>query len=379
MQPFTIGKAQAMGGLAYGFRDSYSINPLNPAASTSVAQNTFMMDLALSGCASWFDTGSGTSSQFSGNLEYVAFQMPLGKFAALSFGLLPYSSVGYSYYTESTVPTYVKADSTALSRQTFEGDGGFTQVYLGVSFDILDRVAIGIQGKYMFGKVEHGRQISFTSDNSYTTTTSISELNVSTFLVDFGLQYHQPIGTDELIIGAAYSLSLPMNIWGSTTTTTTSTKTVGADGGFDFPHSGGAGISYRWKDRLLVGVDYSLQHFSGARYYGRTDTLVDRHKVAIGAEYVHDLNSKKYVDRIRFRIGANYANSYTKVNGASYDEFAITAGMGFPLFNAMTILNFYMEYGHRGSMAGTRFVEQYFKFGLGISLNERWFVKRKFN
>ncbi|HPG55410.1 MAG TPA: hypothetical protein PK641_03295, partial [Candidatus Enterocola sp.] len=74
-----------------------------------------------------------------------------------------------------------------------------------------------------------------------------------------------------------------------------------------------------------------------------------------------------------------YSNSYAKVNGAYYNEFAITMGIGFPLFSSLTTLNLLLEYGQRGSVSTTKLLEQYFKIGLNVSLNERWFVKRKFN
>ena len=60
-------------------------------------------------------------------------------------------------------------------------------------------------------------------------------------------------------------------------------------------------------------------------------------------------------------------------------EFAITAGVGLPLFNNLTTINVFVEYGHRGGLKSVGLVEDYFTFGLDIALNERWFVKRRLN
>lgn len=380
LQSFTVGKAVSMGGLAYGMRDGSTITPANPASSTAIGQKTFMMDLGVSGMVDCFTTSDAYSSQFIGNIDYVAFQFPLAKFAAVSFGVLPYSTVGYDYSASAQYPSYAAADSTITATQSFSGSGGFTEVYLGFSFDIFDRVAVGVQGKYMFGRINRQRDVSFPGESVYYSSTSqTATMNVSSFLCDFGLQYHQPIGNDELVIGAAYSLALPLNIWSTTTTVTTATKTESSNAGFDYPHTVGAGFTYRIGQRWLFGADYQWQDFADARYAGRTDSLLTRHKIAAGVEYVHDATSKKYIEAMRFRLGMNYANSYAKVNAHSYSEWAITAGVGFPMLSSRSTINLHLEYGHRGSIAGTGLLEQYFKFGVSVSLAETWFVKRKFN
>lgn len=380
LQSFTVGKAVSMGGLAFGFRDGSTITPANPAASTAIGQKTFMMDLGVSGMVDCFNTSDSYSSQFTGNIDYVAFQFPLAKFAAVSFGVLPFSTVGYDYSASAEYPSYAAQDSMITASQSFSGSGGFTEVYLGFSFDIYDRVAIGVQGRYMFGRIQQSREVSFPEESTYySSTTQTTNMNVSSFLCDFGIQYHQPIGGDELVLGAAYSLSLPLNIWSQITTVTTSTNVDNENYGFDYPHSIGAGFTYRIKQRWLFGADYSWQDFSDARYFGRTDSLLNRHRIAAGIEYVHNVESRKYIEAMRFRLGMNYANSYAKVNGSSYSEWALTAGIGFPMLSNRSTINLHLEYGRRGSVAGTGLLEQYFKFGVSVSLAETWFVKRKFN
>ena len=36
-----------------------------------------------------------------------------------------------------------------------------------------------------------------------------------------------------------------------------------------------------------------------------------------------------------------------------------------------------MEYGQQVSIQEQGLIERYYNFGIGVSLNERWFVKRK--
>ena len=145
------GALLSLGGVGYGMRTNRTINPSNPASYTSIDSLTFMMDLGLSGVIDGAKTNAGRNTQFAGNIDYVSFQMPLSKWAAVSFGLSPLTVVGYEYLNSSTQPMY-GYDKSLEVKEYFTGEGGVTQVYLGFSFDIYDRVAIGVNGKHLFGK-----------------------------------------------------------------------------------------------------------------------------------------------------------------------------------------------------------------------------------
>jgi long-subunit fatty acid transport protein len=174
-------------------------------------------------------------------------------------------------------------------------------------------------------------------------------------------------------------MKLPMN---NTTEITSTTNVVDVDKSkyeFDYPQTVGAGLSYLWNNRLLIGADVTWMELSKVKYYSKENVFSDRFVYALGVEYLHNPESKKYVELMRFRLGANYSNSYAKVNGQDYNKWAITCGIGFPLPNTKTTLNLHFEYGQQGSLKNIGLVEQYGKIGIGVSLNERWFVKRKFN
>ncbi len=372
-----FGANKSIGGLGYGMRSKTSINSMNPASYTAVDSLTFMLDLGVKGKIDGFKTASSTSTLFNGNFDYLAIQVPVAKFAALSFGISPLSVVGYDYSFTDVKDPYTHKDTLTV-KQSFNGTGGMTQVYLGLSFDILDRVSVGVNGHYLFGNIAHYRQVSFPYESLYIGTTQQENLYVSAWLCDVGVQYHQPIGDDELVIGGAYSLQLPMNNRSVITTQTTLIETIeDNESQFDYPQTVGAGFSYKWNNRLLIGADVTWQNFAATHYYGETNQLNDRFVYAIGAQYVHNPTSKSYVERMEFRLGANYSNSYINIDGKGFDKWAITWGIGFPLPNTLTKLNLHMEYGQQGSVVTNGLQERYFEFGVGISLNERWFVKRK--
>ena len=96
---------RAMGGVGLGMRSNRAINPAQPASYTSIDSLTFAMDIAASATWSRYQDASGMRNVANGNLEYLTFQIPLWKrWIAMSFGLIPYSSVGYSIsMNDSTV------------------------------------------------------------------------------------------------------------------------------------------------------------------------------------------------------------------------------------------------------------------------------------
>ena len=380
LQSMGVGAARAMGGIGYGIRDHRIINPMNPASYSSIDSLTFMLNFAGSGTVNGVSSGSEIYNQFRGRVDYVAIQIPIYKFIAFSIGVIPFSSVGYKYASTYDLKDYSKSEGTINVKQTYEGTGGFTQAYAGLSFNILDRVAVGANARFMFGKVTHSRWVEFPNESFHVGTLQTHYMYSTSWLCDVGVQYTQPLGgKNTLVIGGAYSFKLPMNIKSQITTYTNKEDVDNTKYDFDYPQSVGVGLSYRMGETLLAGVDFEWRDFSNARYYGVTDTLLTTYKIALGAEYVYKPGSKKYADNIRYRIGANFSPSYVKINNNRYMEFAITAGVGLPLFNNLTTINVFVEYGHRGGLKTVGLVEDYFTFGLDIALNERWFVKRRLN
>ena len=128
------GNSKAMGGIAYGLRDRYQTNFANPASYTAVDSLTFMFDGGISMQNTNFSNGAVKKNAKNSSFDYITMQFRLSKWGAMSIGLLPYSNVGYSMYesgeTEDGTP-YVN---------TFSGEGGLHQLYLGAGFKILKKI-----------------------------------------------------------------------------------------------------------------------------------------------------------------------------------------------------------------------------------------------
>lgn len=372
-----FSRSQAMGGTSIGLRTKNSINPNNPASYSSLDSTSFIFEMGVSGLLSNFRSAGAQSTSFTGNLDYIALQSPITKWMGLSAGLIPYSYVGYNYkYTDSLkIPM---SENFNVYDKTYYGTGGISQVYLGLSVDIANHLALGVNGYYMFGNINHYKAVSYNQSELTTTNTIMkSNLYVRSFNARFGLQYHETIGEKHKFnIGAIYEFRSGMNGAFEQITTGTDTLTTKSNSLFEMPSLYGGGVMYTYDDRLMIGADFTYQEYSKALYYGKTDTLANRIKISLGAEYTHDPRGRKYIDRMSWRIGANYNNSYAKINNLQTSNFSITCGLGLPLRTSKTIINVNFEYGNIGGLKAI-LKENYFKFGLNFSLNEIWFVKAK--
>ena len=87
----------------------------------------------------------------------------------------------------------------------------------------------------------------------------------------------------------------------------------------------------------------------------------------------------KYRQRITYRFGGYLTDTGMIVQNQPIEESGITFGVGLPLSGTFSNLNLNVGVGQRGTTQGGLIEEQFVKFSLGLSLNDRWFIKRKIN
>jgi len=377
-----FGRSQAMGGIGYGVRDRMTINPANPASYSAIDSMTFLFDFGISGLTSRFSDATGSKNTRNGNLDYLALEIPLGKFLGASVGIMPYSASGYNY-TVSGSERLAGIGDTLNTTQNFSGKGGITQLYGGLSVKLFNHVALGVNAIYLFGSNEYDRTLSVTDISDATRTThSTSEyivIDVNSFNVRLGGQYFANIGTKHAFtIGAMFEPK--MNLHGSYNMLVLgldSTIKSPTSHYFETPMQIGAGVSYTYDKRLTVGADFLMQQWAKAKYFGQTGVLNNRTKISLGGEYIDNPFGKTYLQRMSFRAGANYSNSYVNVNGYSPTQTAFTCGLGFPLRASKSVINTSFEYGIVGKATTYSIRENYFRFTLNLTLDEMWFFKRK--
>lgn len=355
---------RGMGGVGIGMRTNKAINPMQPASYTGCDSLSFMFDLAGSVLWTHFTDASGKRNRFNGNLEYISLQVPIWRrYIAASAGVMPYSSVGYSFALADSIGSDYHYNSA------YAGEGGITEVYGGLSFNIMDWFAVGANVYYMFGEVSNYVALTF-DEADMTSVMHYRLLRVNSVRTRVGAQFFHNFENHAFTVGAIWEPKLPLkgNYAVIETTWLDTIQQGGAE--MQVPMQWGVGASYTWQQRLTVAFDYTYQDWSNVKLFN-TDYLRSRSIYAIGAEYRHNPMGRNYVDRMFWRLGAKLTDPYQRsVQGK---ELKLSMGIGFPLRNAATVFNATVEYGHRGVVLK----ENYVKLTINAAINENWFFKRK--
>ncbi len=370
---------QSMGGVGYAMSSGRQINVMNPASYAAADSLTFLFDMGIDLTSMWqketVDGNQLSDRQTGGGLDYITMQVPIGKRMGASFGILPYSSVGYAFGSQIT--------NGATSR---EGSGSINQLYLGFAGKIFKGLSAGVNVAYLFGTT-YNDSYAYTSGGS--TTLFERELDVRDWRLDFGLQYSTYINSRNRVnLGVTYSPKKDFNGHAITyaydmtqESTPTETDNIKLKGNFSKSESWGAGIGWEWDERLYAEVDFTYQPWSKTKYQGVAQDgvnadLSDRYKIAAGLQFVPKPRGN-YMERIQYRAGGFFNRDYLRVLGNNVHEYGVSVGFGLPVPTFKTIINIGFGWTHRQAHPNPLIKENYLNIRLGFNINELWFRPTK--
>jgi len=380
----SFGNSKAMGGIAFGLRDGAQINPLNPASYTAIDSLTFLFEGGVSLQNMNVSGGGVKLNAKNSSFDYLAMQFRLHPRIAMSVGLLPFSNVGYSVSDS-------KDENGVSQTRSFTGDGGLHQLYGGIGVKVLKNLSLGVNASYFWGDITRTRTIIYPATSESHSYVQQIGVSVSDYKLDFGAQYTQELSKKHSVtIGAVFSPKHKLNNDYAITTQASTTNSNDLDATLELPNMFGVGFTYNYDSRLTVGVDYSLQQWSKAKFavaatddatraeFEETYAYNDRHKISVGAEYIPNLIGRSYLSHIKYRLGAYYTTPYYKIDGKkAAREYGVTAGFGLPVPRSRSILSISGQFV-RVSGQETNFVnENIFRVSIGLTFNERWFFKRR--
>lgn len=410
-----------MGGIGTAFRSTESISFTNPASLSALKLTGF--EFALNGSYSKLKSTEGSTPSFNANMSYMALSLPIRKFWVASVGLVPYSVKDYRINDTTTT-----SDNLNTGR-TYEGGGGTYNAYFANGFRIKD-FSIGVNVGYMFGRLENyvlATPLDSTNSLDPTAYASLREniLRVRGLTWNVGAQYEIPITEKmDLVVGVSGNVSTKLSDKNALQTGfyTVPNDYVGrfrndneniADflellngAGVDtlsfasnnisvkLPSAINAGITLMKGSEWQAGVDFRYQIWS--KFEGIETTSNSRYsnswRVGIGGEWrpKPTTESSKFLQRIKYRGGFYAQRTNLEINGRSIDEYGITIGFGLPLLTALSDdngfiqryllypFNFAFEMGSRGTTQEGLVRDNFFRIKFGLTLSDKWFVKRKY-
>ena len=386
----SVGFNKGMNGVGLAMRKGNEVNPLNPASYSAVDSLTMIFDGGLYGESANFKENNKTANRKTGGFDYFSTLLRLFRNVGLSAGVMPYSNVGFDYAEKSKQKL---GDETLTVERSYSGSGGFSQIYLGMGWRILKPLSVGFNAAYLFGDIRKEIEEGVSTEANYLFREY--EVSVSSYKLDFGIQFEQPIGKNDLLtIGATFSPGHSLKadptcrmIMTSSLITRSDTTSFTITDGLKIPTSFGVGLAYTHASKLRVGADFHLQKwgsmsfpsFSNSDYVLKEGLLKDRYQVNVGAEFMPNPMSRRLFGHIRYRIGAGYTTPYYNINGQNGPkDLSVSLGLGIPIansYNNRSILNISGQWVRR--TADNLLSENMFRICIGLTFNERWFAKWK--
>ncbi len=374
-----------MGGLDI-YSDSLHANLNNPASFGDLKLVTFSIGLNYK--RTKLSSSATQEINTSASLDYFLVAIPTKKFT-FGFGILPATSVGYR------LQSVIEGEDINNVVNRNVGYGGLNQTFFTVGFKISKYLNLGLSANYNFGKItnESSRQEQNLDFGSYYNKTS----SLVGFNYRFATQLKVPINNKVRLDAMVYYV--PENSLISSNESIFFTRSITTDILGDFENvdldaynlketkitlgdqfSLGVGLT---KDKKwFLGGQYSIRNSGG--YVNNFITLenisyTNGSKISFGGFYLPDYTSlSSYWKRIVYRAGFRSESTGILFNNEPLDEIGISFGVSLPMAG-FSNANIGVEFGKRGSRNNGLIEESYWNLIIGLSLNDIWFIKRKFN
>ena len=382
-------RLEGMGGIANAMHGKGLINAENPASYAMIDTLAFLFDAGMYFKTSDFSTSSMSETSNNANFDYVAIAFGATDWWRISLGVQPYSNVGYNLIVNDN------KEGIGNYATTFKGSGGLNQAFIGNAFRLGKNLSVGANATYVFGDYETLTTLSFPDSSYMISSRRGIDMMVKSFMFDYGLLYNANIGKDlNLSIGLTYNQKIDLK--GAQTTYIRSVEVdsdsdteylidtisynVNKDARLSMPQGFGFGIALQKNNRWAVGADFNWSQWSKFAREGVNDSLQNSWNVAVGAEFSPKSTSvSNYFRKASYRFGGFYEQTYLSLKGQSINKIGVTAGISLPLPRSLSKVNIGLEVGQCGTKAQGLIQERYFKASVGISVFERWFLKRKYN
>lgn len=393
------GAGKGMNGLSLGWREHNQVNFKNPASYSAIDSLSFIFDAGISGQLTNFNDNGRRLNAKNSSFDYVIAGFRAFRHVGVSFGMVPYSNIGYSYYNKESLNASNNSSSSDVTwTNTYVGNGGVHQVFLGLGVEPLKGLSVGANISYFWG--DYSKSVVNSYSDAYVNTLSkYYTADVRSYKLDLGLQYNLKLSkTESVTLGVVFSNGHSVKADPDCKVISTNSQTAVADtamykanGQLMLPMTYGGGIVWNHSNRIRVGADYEYAKWSSVDYpmYQVNNSIpsynlvsgqfIDSHKFTLGGDFCANEMSRNYLKRVHFRAGMSYSTPYLKINGVDGPrEIGASIGIGLPLqnrWNNRSLLNISAQWSNLS--ADNLIKENTFRINIGFTFNQQWFAKWK--
>ena len=382
-----------MGGISV-YADSIHANLNNPASLGELKLTTFSVGVHYRNTQLISDATNEDVA--SGSLDYIAVSIPTKHFS-FSFGVMPFSSVGYQLQSLDDTN-----EQNILNR--YEGKGGVNKTFISVGLKVFKFLNIGGTLNFNFGSISSDASRQEENVDFGTFLRNSSQIRG----IDYQLGAHLKVPLSKKFSIDAFATFSPEHSLTSENeqsffTRSVSTQTVGtvievdlADQNLDkvdltIGSKYELGLGFGQDKKWLLGAQYTAinsGNFQNDFIQLNNVSYENGSRLSVGGYFIPNFSSiTNYWKRMAFRAGFRQEISGIMINNTSLEETGISFGVSLPLggyYSAANVagyssLNIGFELGKRGVNTNGLIEENYWSIRVGASLNDLWFIKRKYN
>jgi len=362
-----------LAGTAIAFPSETSINFKNPALWSYVKSTRLQAGYKFNQHISEATTGNNWQNNANLSGFSALFAIDTSNGISASLGFVPFTSINY---LTATVINESINDVPLEGTNTYQGKGGITQAYLGLSAKIIEQVSVGASIFTNFGKVTHSRTTEFTNDPYLFTYTNSRDDFFSGVGYKAGL-FFQPI--KNLSFGYYFETN---NLLSVESTLNYSSPLIGdtsfsKSSDYEFPISQGFGASFL-SGVFVFGADFSFQDYSNFKYNpGNNSKFTDSWQFSFGVNRFGNTSiNAKTLDKSSYKFGFAARKLYYSLYDNDIMEYAVTLGASIP-FSETFNTDFGLSFGTRATSNNNLIKEYFTKFSVDLSIGEIWFVPFK--
>lgn len=376
-----------MGGVSVADTNALIANPLNPASYSGLRLTSY--NVGFDATRNNIKTTSGSNQTGYATISYAVVGIAAGKGIGLAFGLLPQYNARFNMQkTDTLFGLYERTNN-------FYGGGSIQRLFAGGSYKY-QHLSIGLNLGYTFGNIVNSVEAEFIDSQKILYNHNYSRLTVHGLYTQLGAIYQLQVNKDYSVnIGGSYTLSQKLKgnkeqhyetYIGDIESPLYNFKAdslYNVKGTISIPSELSIGTLLQRGDYWQLGVELNSSNWSKYTSYGMPDSTGSSWYVRLGGCITPDVNANKnYWKRVTYRAGAYTGQDIYKFNNTPLRKAAVTAGLSMPIRRTnMSIgqVNAGFEVGFRGTTKEALLKENFTRFVVGITLNDKWFIKRRYD
>ena len=378
----------SMGGIDSAI-DSIEFNINNPSSLAKLKTTNYLIGTFYK--STGISNVNSTDNINTANINYIAVGIPT-KIFGFGFGVLPYSSVGFNLQSTEEYNT-----ANSINSRLFGAEGNINRAFVSIGLPLLKYLSLGASANYNFGKFNYEKFNLIENVNYGIFSNSSSE--ISGFTYNFSSNLSIPLKNDfKLNLVYSYYPDGDLDSFNIESLYTSNTSSITLESLGDFvdvdlnsrglentklpvPKKSIYSLGLEKKNSWFIGFQYESKlssNFENVFLDTQNVSYRDANSLSIGGYIIPDsLSLTSYWKRVKYRFGIKNEKKSIIVNNLPINHFSLNLGLGLPIAG-LSKANLGLEIGKVGDN-NSLVKENYFALRLGLSLNDVWFIKRKYN